>query len=598
MIGNIAVINVLAFVLQDRQVHVTDVRARGKHKIALGLLGGLFGIYATISGFPMPDGSIVTIRDFGPLMAGCLGGVYSGLAAGLIAGIHRFCYGLPDVLIGSTIPCAFSTVLIGFLGGFILHKPLRVRRRFAGYGFLTGAGMELLHIGICYLYFIIIPHFVTLDRYVEPWAFLTKTTIPFLVSNGIALTVMFYMMERLNKYKRTSARAKRIKSELDVATRIQQSMLPAIYPGVPDRVELDLSASMHASKNVGGDFYDFFFVDSDHFVFLVGDVSGKGVPASLFMVISKTIIKNNMLAGMSASEAFEKANNQLLEGNKEFMFVTAWMGVLELSTGNLTYVNAGHNPPVLSRFGGDFEFVKERSGFILAGRKDMKYKEFKMTLNAKDRLLIYTDGVTEAMNRSNEQFGEKRLMELMNHHESHSAEGMVNELNEHIKIFADGEEQSDDITILAIRYRGPTSMFQTNVSRKVVECKSENVEVLSQFMEKTLEGRVPPKYLSKANVVIDEIFSNAVKFSGSSDFALEISDIDENATPRSLNLRMVYGGVLYDVLTQPTPPDITLPAAERPIGGLGLFMVKKICSDVTYTVCDGRNVLDAKIELL
>ncbi|MDR0949479.1 MAG: SpoIIE family protein phosphatase, partial [Lachnospiraceae bacterium] len=201
-----------------------------------------------------------------------------------------------------------------------------------------------------------------------------------------------------------TAEKERIGAELNVATQIQASMLPCIFPAFPDRPEFDIYASMLPAKEVGGDFYDFFLIDNEKLAVVMADVSGKGVPAALFMVIAKTLIKNNAQYGKTPKEVFEIVNDMLCENNEAGMFVTAFMGFLEIPTGTFTYVNAGHNPPLIKRSGNHFEWLPTKPCFVLAGMEEMSYRQDEITLHPGDTLYMYTDGVTEAVNRSEELF--------------------------------------------------------------------------------------------------------------------------------------------------------------------------------------------------
>jgi sigma-B regulation protein RsbU (phosphoserine phosphatase) len=253
-----------------------------------------------------------------------------------------------------------------------------------------------------------------------------------------------------------TAEKERIGAELNVATKIQASMLPCIFPAFPGRPEFDIYASMLPAKEVGGDFYDFFLVDNDKLAVCMADVSGKGVPAALFMVIAKTLIKNNAQYGNSPKEVFETVNNMLCENNEAGMFVTAFMGFLEISTGKFTYVNAGHNPPLIKRSGGDFEWLPTKPYFVLAGMEGMTYKQEEITLYPGDTLFMYTDGVTEAVNRSEELFSDPRLLEVANAHKSDTLRDFLVNIKAEIDIFADGAVQADDITMLGLKFTGGT----------------------------------------------------------------------------------------------------------------------------------------------
>lgn len=251
-----------------------------------------------------------------------------------------------------------------------------------------------------------------------------------------------------------SSRALKTEAELNVASNIQRDMLPNIFPAFPDRNEFDVYATMDPAKEVGGDFYDFFMIDQTHLAIVIADVSGKGVPAALFMVIAKTIIRNQAQSSLSPAEIFSRANEQLIENNGEGLFVTAYLGILDLRTGVLTYTNAGHNPPLIRQHGGAFEWLKLRPGFVLAGMEGMRYKEFQVTLSPGDMLFLYTDGVTEATNAAQELYGENRLEEALNTADAKDFD--PNQLLPYIKSkvneFVAGAPQADDITMLCLKF--------------------------------------------------------------------------------------------------------------------------------------------------
>ena len=248
-----------------------------------------------------------------------------------------------------------------------------------------------------------------------------------------------------------TAEKERIGAELDVATHIQASMLPCIFPAFPERPEFDIYASMQPAKEVGGDFYDFFLVDSDHLAIVIADVSGKGVPAALFMVIAKTLLKDHTQAGINPAEVFSKVNQQLCESNDEGMFVTAWMGVLEISTRHMTFVNAGHNPPLLRKGTDCWEYLKQRSGFVLAGMEGMRYKSGELQLSPGDTLYLYTDGVTEAANSEEALLGEERLKEILDTAVYDTCEQLLAVVKNDVEMFVGDEPQFDDITMLALK---------------------------------------------------------------------------------------------------------------------------------------------------
>jgi sigma-B regulation protein RsbU (phosphoserine phosphatase) len=260
-------------------------------------------------------------------------------------------------------------------------------------------------------------------------------------------TMLTVMQERMEAEK------ERIGAELRVATKIQASMLPSIFPAFPEKEEFDIFATMAPAKEVGGDFYDFYMVDENKLCLVIADVSGKGVPAALFMVITKTIIKNNAFLGKSPKEIFDAVNVQLCENNSENMFVTAFMGIYELDSGKFTYVNAGHNLPLVKKTGGNFEWLKSKSCFVLAGLDTIKYVEQEITLHEGDEIYFYTDGVTEALNLKDELFSDARLLDKLNEHKDLPLPELLDKIRAEIDQFADGAEQADDITMMAFKIK-------------------------------------------------------------------------------------------------------------------------------------------------
>ena len=245
----------------------------------------------------------------------------------------------------------------------------------------------------------------------------------------------------------------RIGAELDIATHIQSSMLPCIFPAFPERREFDVYAQMTPAKEVGGDFYDFFMVDDRHIAIVMADVSGKGVPAALFMVIAKTLIKDHTLPGRDLGDVFTTVNNILCESNSEGLFVTAFEGVLDLATGEFTFVNAGHEVPYLCKKSGVFAPYKIKPCFVLAGMENMKYSSGKITLDVGDKIFQYTDGVTEAVNSDNELYGAARLGAVLRGSSQKTPDEIISDVKKDIDAFVGGADQFDDITMLCLEYK-------------------------------------------------------------------------------------------------------------------------------------------------
>ncbi len=267
-----------------------------------------------------------------------------------------------------------------------------------------------------------------------------------------------YMTESLQHYisdlKEATAKEERIASELSVATEIQASMLPNVFPAFPEHKEFDVYATMTPAKEVGGDFYDFFLIDEDHLALVMADVSGKGVPASLFMVIAKTLIKNRAQAGGSPAEILSYVNDQLCEGNDAELFVTVWLAILDLSTGKGVAANAGHEHPVIRRKDGDFELIVYKHSPAVAIMEGMQFADHEFELHPGDIVYVYTDGVPEATNADNELFGTDRLLEALNQNKTAQPNELLPEVKKAIDAFVGDAPQFDDITMLAFKFFG------------------------------------------------------------------------------------------------------------------------------------------------
>ena len=268
------------------------------------------------------------------------------------------------------------------------------------------------------------------------------------------------MQDDLKNYmqniKKVTAEKERIGTELSVATNIQAHMLPTVFPPYPDRPEIDIYASMNPAKEVGGDFYDFFFADETHFAMVIADVSGKGVPAALFMVITKTLIKDHVqqMKGKTLSEVLTEVNNQLCENNEEEMFATCWIGIIDITTGKGVASNAGHEHPVLRRAGGEFELVVYKHTLALATIPGVKFREHEFEMHPGDTLFVYTDGVPEATNIDNELYGTDRMLEALNRDKDLPLENILKNLKADVDAFVGEADQFDDLTMLAMKYNG------------------------------------------------------------------------------------------------------------------------------------------------
>lgn len=269
-----------------------------------------------------------------------------------------------------------------------------------------------------------------------------------------AVKLVSHCQEIMSKQKKLTETSARIGTELALAEKIQADMLPNLFPAFPDRAEFDLYASMNPAKEVGGDFYDFFMIDDDHLGLVIADVSGKGIPAAMFMMFSKNIIANNTMLGKSPAKALMDANEAICANNSEEMFVTVWLGVLEISTGKLTAANAGHEYPALMTPDGNFELYKDKHGLVIGGMEGAKYREYEIQLEPGSKLFVYTDGVPEATNSSEELFGTERMVEALNVMHDTEPKKLLEGVRSAVDDFVKDAEQFDDLTMLCLEYKG------------------------------------------------------------------------------------------------------------------------------------------------
>ena len=407
-------------------------------------------------------------------------------------------------------------------------------------------------------------------------------------------TMLLDMEIYIDNLTSVTAERERIGAELEVATKIQTSMLPCIFPPFPNRTEFDIFASMQPAKEVGGDFYDFFMVDDTHLCVVIADVSGKGVPAALFMVIAKTLIKNFAQMGLLPCEIFNQANNQLCEGNDAGMFVTAFLGILDIESGEFRYVNAGHNPPYMKKSGGDFAAMKAPAGLVLAGFEDFSYKENSVQLEKGDIVFLYTDGATEAMNVQSEFFSDDRLKKALSRLKDVNLVELLHGVRAEIDGFAGEAPQFDDITMLALKFIGVQVCSKKTLKLKA---EAENLGEVLAFVGCGLEeAGCGDKEQMQLTIAAEEIFVNIASYAyagggsekGDAEITLELS-----AELRFARVSFADSGTPYNPLSKPDP-DTGLSADERQIGGLGIFMVKKSMDEVEYEYRDGQNILTIK----
>lgn len=449
LIKSMSVVIVLAYILSRTKVYSAIISAKKaslKQRLILILVFGLFSIFGTLGGINFM-GAIVNIRDLGPAIAGLIGGPLVGLGAGLIGGIHRFFLG------GITyIPCCVSTVLAGLAGGLIYYLKKSKSIGIAGSA-LFMALMEMFHMGLTLL---IVKPFDTALTIVE------SISLPMILSNTLGMGIFAFIVQNLMREKDTQRTKELIESELRVARDIQMSIVPKIFPAFPQRSEFDIYALIEPAKEVGGDLYDFFLLDDDHLCITIGDVSGKGVPASLFMAVTKTLIKAKANIQLRPDQILHQVNNELCEDNGSCMFVTIFLCILTISSGEVVYSNGGHNLPYVRKANGDVTPLPKLPGLALAVMENARYGCAKTTVSPGDSLVLYTDGVTEAMNPAGELLKDKRLVDILKNFKGQTARDEVRHIMEETQRFADGAIQSDDISLLVLIYQKLINHIEKN----------------------------------------------------------------------------------------------------------------------------------------
>ena len=400
------------------------------------------------------------------------------------------------------------------------------------------------------------------------------------LSKDINLTV-----EALKRY--IDEASSRIDKELALAHSIQTSALPSVFPPFPQIKKYDLYASMSTAKEVGGDFYDFYMIGDKKVAFLIADVSGKGIPAAMFMMEAKTMIKSLAERGLEVNEVLTEANKKLCENNDAEMFVTVWMGILDIETDVIEYSNAGHNPPLIYKAGGSFEYVSSHPGFVLAGLDSVKYKKNTLTLKEGDRLFLYTDGVTEATNLDGKLYGEDRLKYFLDNNSEKKNNDLLHDLKLDVDKFVDGAEQFDDITMLIVDalVSNKKNVEVVKSFRAVDESLDEINEFVSTFLE---EQGGTKKAINQIILATEEIFVNIAHYAykdTDGDAKIKIKMVGSDA-----HISFIDSGPYFDPLKK-EDPDITQSVEERQIGGLGIFMVKEMMDDVKYEYKNGENIL-------
>jgi sigma-B regulation protein RsbU (phosphoserine phosphatase) len=573
LIKNMAVLIVLAYII-TRTRYYAAVLFQGKaspgQKLGLTLICGFVSVFGTVSGIPIGD-AVANISDLGPVIAGLMGGPVVGLSAGLIGGLYRFFFA------SLTFSSSVSIVVVGVAAGLVwkLNKGKFIG---VGAGAALMALLEILHLGII----------LAIER---PFSLallsVGQAALPMIATGAVGMAVFAFIVRNYLTEKETQRAKELIESELSVARKIQMSIVPKIFPAFPDRPEFDIYAALEPAREVGGDLYDFFLLDGDHLCFTVGDVSGKGVPASLFMAVTKTLLKAKADVFLRPDEILYQVNNELCEDNDSGMFVTDFLGILTISTGEVAFSNGGHNIPFVLRRDGTAEPLPKIPGLALGVMEDAGYTCSSIRLSCGDSLLVYTDGVTEAMNPAGELLSEARLKSSLPELSGGTAREAVLRVLDSTRAFVNGAVQSDDITVLALKYLKP-ALAEFRINNNL-----DDISALTEQADAFFDAHGISKQTAfQLELSLDELLTNTISYGyeDSGEHEIVVTLLLSDGT---LTAEVHDDGIQFNPLERPEP-DLSLNIEERPIGGLGIHLVRKTMDTIDYRREDGYNVLTLK----
>ena len=400
--------------------------------------------------------------------------------------------------------------------------------------------------------------------------------------------------DKMTKNIKTITKEKeRINSELNIAKAIQASSLPNIFPPFPEREEFDIYALMETAKEVGGDFYDFYLIDENNLMFLIADVSGKGVPAALFMMTVKTLINNLSQVGYEPNELINLINKKIYENNKQGLFVTMFSGIVNVQTGEMIYVNCGHNPPLIKSNSDKFKYLECESNIVLGAFEDFDFKIHKIQLNKGDTLFLYTDGVTEAVNNEEIMYGEEKLLNKVNELSNEDIKSLaINIKNDVVKYT--NAEMSDDLTLLIFKYGGKMDYLHNAIYK--APASKENYKQFYKWLGQICsDWNISEELTNKIDMCGEEIYANIAFYA----YEQSQGDIKVSIQKKENDIYLTFEdtGKPYNPLEKPDP-DITLPPEQRPSGGLGIFMVKEMADDIQYEYKNQSNILKLKFKYL
>ena len=423
--------------------------------------------------------------------------------------------------------------------------------------------------------------------------YITKPVNPRILEARVKthLALKHSMDDLQSAYSIIKSQKDRMEEELNIGRNIQMSMVPLQFPAFPDRDEFDVFALLKPAREVGGDFYDFFLINQDELCLVVGDVSGKGVPAALFMAVTRTIIKTCAADNNSPASIIMRVNEALREDNPECMFVTLFLGICNVSTGEFTYTNAGHNRPYIKRANGKIECVHQLHGPIAGAVSNISYKQEKLSLQSGDLLFMFTDGVSEAMDMDSNLYGDRRGTDCLIDMNGNDPRVAVDSIFASVKNFAGGARQSDDITMLAMRFgQEPGSVeigsFDLNITNKM----SEIGRVITAFESYSEKAGIPIPIVMKFNLVFDDLLNNIVSYAYPAGGEHKIK-IHAEKSGDSVLLTVEDDGIPFNPFAR-TEADTSQSLEDREIGGLGIHLIRNIMDDASYKRLNDQNIVN------
>ena len=581
LLKDVCVVVVVAYIVTRTPAYarVLDRRASFRDRLLLMLVFGAFSVWGTLSGSRIMD-AVASTRDLGPTMGGLAAGPFVGIGAGLIGALQRLTMGGPTCL-----PCSLATLLIGVAAGLVYV--LR-RGRFLGVAgsVVFVAVAETAHMGLVLL---------MVQPFSEAFDIARTVYLPMLLSNCAGVAVFALIFTNRERERATAAAKRRVDAELATARAIQLGMLPTPVElrAASEAAGFSVAAVLEPARDVGGDLYDVFLVDDERVCLVIGDVAGKGVPAALFMAAADALVRAEASAGREPDEILTRVNEELCRRNEALMFVTLFVGVVHLSTGELVYGSGGHCPPLVRRASGGVEALPRVAGAALAIARGLRFEVGRLALARGDALLLYTDGVTEAADGAERLFGDERLEESLATLDDASPPAVIERIMSDVSVFVAGAERSDDIAMVVFRYEegaGAQGASGAHGRSARLPAQLSAVARLAELVDEFARHEALPAAVAHDVVLVaEEAFTNVARHGG----AAAPGAVVEVALRRDgdeVTVSLADEGPPFDPTSVP-PPDVSGGLEAREPGGLGIHVMRTLCRTIDYQRRDGRNVL-------